>query len=306
MAKLIYLEQGSAEWLAFRDSKIGASDAPILMGVSPWKTPYQLWQEKNHLVPPQVETFAMTSGKAREGAALAAVSERLGETLVPAVFQDETREWMIASMDGVTIDGQLAVEIKHASRENHLCAVEGRVPEKYMPQLQHQMHVLGLEKIWYYSVPFSESNGDPVLMEVARDQVMIDELLKREDEFIACMENFQPPVETSRDVSVMDENRVWQKTALELRDLRLKKSDLQKQVEELDILEKTMQKLLIEATGGRSGVGCGLRLTRIFTRGAIEYKAIPEVKEIPEDELEKYRKPPRDSWRLTVDLKSVA
>ena len=40
------LVQQSEEWLEFRRSRIGASDAPIIMGVSPWKTHYKLWVEK--------------------------------------------------------------------------------------------------------------------------------------------------------------------------------------------------------------------------------------------------------------------
>ncbi len=40
------LIQHSNEWLELRKNKIGASDAPIIMKVSPWKTPYRLWEEK--------------------------------------------------------------------------------------------------------------------------------------------------------------------------------------------------------------------------------------------------------------------
>ena len=44
--KLVSVEQGSKEWLALRNNKIGASDAPIIMGESSWTTPFQLWQIK--------------------------------------------------------------------------------------------------------------------------------------------------------------------------------------------------------------------------------------------------------------------
>jgi predicted phage-related endonuclease len=40
------MQQQTPEWLEFRKNKIGASDAPIIMETSPWKTPYQLWLEK--------------------------------------------------------------------------------------------------------------------------------------------------------------------------------------------------------------------------------------------------------------------
>ena len=44
--KDLEIEQGTKRWLEERMSYIGGSDAPIIMGVSPWKTPYQLWEEK--------------------------------------------------------------------------------------------------------------------------------------------------------------------------------------------------------------------------------------------------------------------
>ena len=42
----IELTQNTPEWLEFRRKKIGASDAPIILEVSTWKTPYQLWLVK--------------------------------------------------------------------------------------------------------------------------------------------------------------------------------------------------------------------------------------------------------------------
>lgn len=40
------MKQNTKEWLEWRSQGIGASDAPIIMGASPWKTPYKLWLEK--------------------------------------------------------------------------------------------------------------------------------------------------------------------------------------------------------------------------------------------------------------------
>jgi putative phage-type endonuclease len=40
------LEQGTDEWLKFRQSHLGASDASTVMGLNPWRTRKQLWEEK--------------------------------------------------------------------------------------------------------------------------------------------------------------------------------------------------------------------------------------------------------------------
>ena len=39
-------KQNTPEWLEFRKNKIGASDIPIIMGLSPYSTPLQLWKRK--------------------------------------------------------------------------------------------------------------------------------------------------------------------------------------------------------------------------------------------------------------------
>ena len=44
--KIIPIEQQSPEWFEWRKTGITASDMPIIMGVSPYKTPWQLWAEK--------------------------------------------------------------------------------------------------------------------------------------------------------------------------------------------------------------------------------------------------------------------
>lgn len=42
-----------AEWLEYRRDGLGASDAAAVLGVSPWKTNVQLWEEKRGLVVPE-------------------------------------------------------------------------------------------------------------------------------------------------------------------------------------------------------------------------------------------------------------
>src|SRR6266404_2041612 len=43
------LPQNSKEWLAWRTSGLGASDAPVIMGVSPFTSQFELWLEKTGL-----------------------------------------------------------------------------------------------------------------------------------------------------------------------------------------------------------------------------------------------------------------
>ena len=46
-------EDGSPEWHAARAELIGASDVPIILGLSTYKSAYTLWHEKAGLIQPK-------------------------------------------------------------------------------------------------------------------------------------------------------------------------------------------------------------------------------------------------------------
>lgn len=50
---VIKLKHGSKEWLTFRKSGIGGSDASAILGCNPWKTNVELWEEKCGLKEPK-------------------------------------------------------------------------------------------------------------------------------------------------------------------------------------------------------------------------------------------------------------
>ena len=53
MEPLVVICKDRAEWLEARKDGLGASDAAAVLGISPWKTNVQLWEEKTGLVVPE-------------------------------------------------------------------------------------------------------------------------------------------------------------------------------------------------------------------------------------------------------------
>lgn len=53
MEPLVVICKDRAEWLEARKYGLGASDASSVLGISPWKTNVQLWEEKTGLVVPE-------------------------------------------------------------------------------------------------------------------------------------------------------------------------------------------------------------------------------------------------------------
>src|SRR5438105_377121 len=85
MSTIMKLVQGSAEWHEHRRKHRNASETPVVLGVSPWQTPYQLWQAKLGLVRPEV-TSAMLRGTELEPAARAVYEARTALALQPLVL----------------------------------------------------------------------------------------------------------------------------------------------------------------------------------------------------------------------------
>jgi putative phage-type endonuclease len=203
----VNLVQGSNEWLEFRRGKIGASDAPVILEQSPWATPYQLWLEKMELYC-KPKNFAMQRGVALEPLARQAFMDYTGHSVKPAVVQNPQYEWMIASLDGVTPDKRYAVEIKCAGKTDHAYVERKREPpKKYISQLQHQMYVVGLDMIYYYS--FDGAQG--ICVEYYRDEDFIAQLLQKELEFWNNMLNFTPPEMIKRDYEYLAQ--IWWQAA---------------------------------------------------------------------------------------------
>ena len=172
MSKIIKLAQGSPDWLAYRLSMRNASETAAVMGVSPWKTPHQLWLLKTGRAVTPV-TKAMQHGTDTEPAARAAYEAETGFVLQPLVMQDGPYS---ASLDGITFDHDLILEIKSPLRGSRSDlwqdVAAGAVPEHYMLQVQHQLMVS--DALFAHLWIFDGQRG--LLHEIARDEAAIDRI----------------------------------------------------------------------------------------------------------------------------------
>lgn len=278
------MTQNTAEWLKFRKKRIGASDAPIIMGISPWKTPFQLWEEKLDKREPVV-TSAMQKGTEMEEEARQTFEKETGITVFPVVVKHPEFEWMIASLDGMDIEGKHIVEIKYAGKEDHLTAIGNSVPEHYYPQLQHQLAVTGLEKAFY----FSYNRSATALVTVERDDEYISSMLEKEKEFYKCMKEEIPPKLTERDFVQM--------TQPEWHTLSKSYLETKRQLEYFEEQEREIRERLLILSGRSNALGGGIKLTKVVRKGPIEYQKVPQLEKV---DLEPFRKPPIETWRIVA------
>jgi len=178
------------EWLAWRRAGIGASDAPTIMGVSPWGTPYKLWCDKTGLTP-LVDSNSWATDRGNELEPMARADYELMHGLdMPVVLAAHAEyPFLRASLDGYNAEHKIILEIKCPGAADHASAAGGKVPDKYFPQLQHQLLVTGAAKAHYYSFDGRKAH----LVEVLPDHSYIQGLLKKELAFWQCVTDKTPP-----------------------------------------------------------------------------------------------------------------
>lgn len=285
MSTIMNLVQGSAEWHAHRRSHRNASETPAVLGCSPFMTPYQLWQIKLGLVEPEV-TAAMLHGTQLEPQARAAYEALTGHVMQPLVLVDGEYS---ASMDGVTLGGDRIVEIKcpFRGRDSTLwkTAAEGRVPEHYGWQVQHQIMVAGAEVADFYV--FDGTEG--LLLEVAPDPSVWPQVRAAWDVFMKCVNEGQPPPLTARDTRVRDDAE-WLSAAAAYLAAKRAADTTAKALDDA-------KAALIGLTDHAKEQGGGVSVTRLWKRGNVDYRRVPELAGV---DLEHYRGAAREEVRVVM------
>lgn len=139
----IDLKQGSQEWLDWRRDKIGASDAPVIMGVSPYKDRATLLKEKitGHAPIKPGMDYIFKKGHAVEDMQLLRMEAAYNINLTRPIFMHKDYDFIHASLDGFSVsdDEVFMWECKLVDKK----AFElGQIPPKYVPQLMQQLWVV--------------------------------------------------------------------------------------------------------------------------------------------------------------------
>ena len=278
------MEQGTKEWHNLRRTKIGASDAPVIMGVSPWKTAYELYLEKMMGTEQEVSA-SMARGTALEEAARERFQDKTGILMMPQVVLSKEREWQMASLDGISFDGTSILEIKHAKKEIFEMAVQGELPDYYMIQVQHALDTTGAAKCYYV---VSDGEKD-VWVEVFPNEKLIEKIREENEKFYEYITSKEPPPLTEKDYVKRNDK--------EFVDLMNDYYQVKTQIGILGDAEEKIKEDLIRLCDGKSAQSPNGRITRSVCKGQVDYKLIPELIGV---DLEPYRKPPCEKWRITV------
>jgi putative phage-type endonuclease len=285
-ARIVSLKQGTPEWHEHRAKYRNASETPAVVGVSPWLTAYGLWLQRTGRATQEI-TPAMQHGAGLEGAAREAYERLTGHVMEPLVLVDGDYS---ASLDGITLDGGLILEIK--------CPVRGRasmlwhgaqakeVPEHYRWQMQHQLMVSGAKRAHFYV--FDGREGI-VIEEEPRPETWA--VIRRDwDSFMASIASDAPPALSERDTRER-EDAAWRTAASAYLDAK-------RSADEASAALEVARSALVALASHPSETGGGVTVTRFWKRGAVDYKKVPQLTGV---DLESFRKEARLEVRVTTE-----
>jgi putative phage-type endonuclease len=284
MSTIINLVQGSAAWLEYRRSMRNASETAAVLGISPWVTPYQLWLLKTGRKV-QAVNAAMLNGTALEPEARSAYELETGHVMQPLVIQDGDYS---ASLDGITLQGDLIVEIKvpmrGASSSLWQAVAAGSVPGHYGAQLQHQLMVSGAAAahLWV----FDGSRG--LLRVIERDESAMATIRDAWDGFSRFLATDTPPPLLPAD-TVLRDDAAWATAA------RAYAKAKQATLVADEALEGARQ-ALVRLAGHAREEGAGVAVTRFWKAGNVDYKKVVELRGV---DLKVYRGKAREEVRVT-------
>lgn len=293
------------EWLEWRRQGVGGSDAAAVMGISPYKTPYQLWLEKTGKeIDEEDNEYIKNKGNQYEPFARAKYELINDMEMPPIRCQHKDIAFLRATMDGANQENLKGIEIKYTGKDVHEATkLHKTIPAHYMAQIQHQLLVTGFKSIDYLSYYVASGNdengnkikpnpktGDLVVVEVVPDMAWIERYLSQVGYFWNCVIKDEAPELTDKDIRNIKGN-----DELALKYIEAKKL-LDQSTKNVADLKTEIEKLvagIVRAEFGKTG----LTVVRSYRKGNVDYKKVPELKGI---DLEPYRGKSSMSLRINV------
>jgi putative phage-type endonuclease len=191
--------QGSDQWLELRKQGITATDMAVIMGVSPWKTRYQLFCEKAGLVEPEPVGDAAHRGLILEDAvATWWESQHEGKKLRRSngILRVKDVPWAMCSIDRMVQGEDHIVEIKTSSSPLWRIGI----PEFVQVQCQWQLFVSGFSEMTVAALL-----GGLVFREetIRADIGLQTEMFRKAEAFREALAKGTPPELDGRDSDVL-------------------------------------------------------------------------------------------------------
>ena len=181
------------KWREGRKHSIGASDAAAVMGISPWKTEAQLWDEKANGKMLDFHNADTVRGHRSENHILELYGIETGRKIFSGeriMLMSNHIPFMSCTLDGIDFTDEnnpIIIEVKSV-KFSHGEWSDDKIPDYYFTQLLHQLAVTGWNEA-ILLVRFTRNEGwdgaSERMYHVKREDVQdqIDKLVRKESKF---------------------------------------------------------------------------------------------------------------------------
>lgn len=182
-----------AEWLAWRRKGIGGSDVAAILGISPWRTARDLYDDKLGIVSAQDDSgiwVALEMGHLLEDLVARIFSKKTGYPVfqIKKMFRNPMHPCMLADVDYFVClpDGSTAIlEIKTTNYNARGHWWDGGmpvVPPYYESQGRHYMAVMDLDRVFFCCL-YGNNEDEVEIREMFRDLDYEHEMVFLEETF---------------------------------------------------------------------------------------------------------------------------
>lgn len=180
------------QWLEYRRSGIGGSDASTIVGLNPYSSPYYLFCDKMGALPEKEDNEAMRQGRDLEQYVANRWTERTGKRVKRnnTMWRSTVWPWMLADIDREVVGENAGLECKTTSVYNKHDFAGGEIPLTYYVQCQHYMAVMGFDRMYLAVLVLNRGFYDFV---IERDEEEISSLAAAEGKFWDRLQREEPP-----------------------------------------------------------------------------------------------------------------
>jgi len=200
-----------SEWLKQRRNGIGASEASIIVGMSRWGSPLQLYMKKNGELDENQENEYMEWGNRLEHSIIQKFCEKNSKKVEQRKSQYEIKwsdevPYLFCTVDGWIPKENAGVEAKTCNQYKSKEWEDG-IPDEYAIQCQHSMFVTGAD-YWYLAVLIGGNCYKD--FKLVRDDEFISKMLVQHENFWNehVLKGVPPIVSASDDMVLMDDHPI--------------------------------------------------------------------------------------------------
>lgn len=180
---------------------VGGSDVAVILGISPWMTPLELWMiKKGRMKPtPKGNLGQLEMGHLLEPIAAHFYAQRTGNTIIndTHLYQHADFPYALANFDRRIIRrldyAKGLLECKSCTYHRAYDWADGKYPLYYEVQLQYYMAVDDADFGAFSALWGTNPESDLATPEIVRDKVKEDMIFERLDEWIWSLRNDKPP-----------------------------------------------------------------------------------------------------------------